>query len=48
MERDLSVLTSILLSSLVVYQTKDPMLGFGFGALLGFLLVNRLIRNFKR
>jgi hypothetical protein len=42
-----SVLIPVLLSSLVVYQAKDPMLGFGFGALLGFLLMNRIVRIFK-
>ena len=43
-----SVVVSILLSSLVVYQTKDLMLGFAFGALLGFLATNRLIKALKR
>ena len=33
-----SVMISILLSSLVVYKTRDSMLGFSFGFLLGFLL----------
>jgi predicted PurR-regulated permease PerM len=43
-----SVLISVLLSSLVVYQTKDPQLGFAFGALLGFLSTKRVTRSFKR
>ena len=43
-----SVLVSVLLSSLVVYQTKDPMLGFAFGVLLGFLATNRLIKALRR
>lgn len=43
-----SVLVSIFLSSLVVYQTRDPMLGFAFGALLGFLAMNRLIKAIKK
>jgi predicted PurR-regulated permease PerM len=43
-----SVLISILLSSLVVYQTKDTMLGLLFGALLGFLVTNRVTMFLKR
>ena len=35
---------SILLSSLVVYKTRDSLLGFSFGFLLGFLLTERVER----
>jgi predicted PurR-regulated permease PerM len=43
-----SVLVSLLLSTLAVYQTHDSGLGFAFGVLLGFFLMNRVIRAFKR
>jgi predicted PurR-regulated permease PerM len=43
-----SVLVSLLLSTLVVYQTHDAMLGFVFSGLIGFLLMNRVLRFFKR
>ncbi|MDQ2691608.1 MAG: hypothetical protein M3Y68_06225 [Chloroflexota bacterium] len=43
-----SVVLSILLSSLVVYQTREPFLGFTFGALLGFLMTHRMIRALTR
>jgi predicted PurR-regulated permease PerM len=43
-----SVLLSIILSSTAVYQTRDPMLGFAFGACLGFLMMRRVTRFFKR
>jgi predicted PurR-regulated permease PerM len=43
-----SILISLLLSSAAVYQTRDPMLGFAFGACLGFLLMRRITRFFKR
>ena len=43
-----SLLVSVLLSSLTVYQTHDPRLAFLFGACLGYLLTNRVIRTFKR
>lgn len=39
-----SVLASLLLSSLVVYQSRDLLLGFAFGACLGFLIGTRIIR----
>jgi len=38
-----SILVSILLSSLVVYHTRDLVLGFVFGACLGFLIGRRII-----
>lgn len=43
-----SVILSILLSSLVVYQAREPGLGFAFGALLGFLMTHRVIRALRR
>lgn len=43
-----SIIISLLLSSAAVYQTRDPMLGFAFGACLGFLLMRRTIRYFRR
>lgn len=43
-----SVILSILLSSLVVYQVREPLLGFVFGALLGFLATHRLIQALTR
>lgn len=33
-----SLLLSVILSSAAVYQTRDPLLGFCFGACLGFLI----------
>lgn len=38
-----SIFISILISSAAVYHTKDPMLGFVFGACLGFLVTRRVI-----
>lgn len=43
-----TVLLSILLSSSLVYQTRDPLLGFSFGTALGFLLTHRLTRFLRR
>lgn len=43
-----AVLLSILLSSTVVYQTRDPLLGFSFGAALGFLITHRLTKFLRR
>lgn len=43
-----SIFISLLISSAAVYQTRDPMLGFAFGACLGFLLTRRITRFFKR
>ena len=40
-----SVLLSLLLSSLVVYQARDLLLGFAFGACLGFLIGRRIIKS---
>lgn len=40
-----SVLLSILLSSLAVYHTRDLILGFAFGACLGFLVGRRIIKS---
>lgn len=43
-----SILISLLLSSAAVYQTRDPMLSFAFGACIGFLATRRITRFFKR
>jgi hypothetical protein len=43
-----SLILSIILGSVLVYQTDDPLLGFAFTAILGFLLTNRVIRVLKR
>lgn len=43
-----SILVSILISSAAVYNTKDPILGFAFGACLGFLLARHLIITIQR
>ena len=43
-----SIVLSVFVSSLLVYQTRDPMLGFMFAAFLGFLSTNRVIRLLKR
>jgi len=40
-----SFLVSLLLSSLVVYQARDLLLGFAFGACLGFLIGRRIIKS---
>src|SRR5512133_2594139 len=38
-----SFVLSLVLSSAVVYNTKDPLLGFAFGACLGFLFTGRIL-----
>ncbi len=43
-----SVLISVAISSAAVYNTKDPMLGFAFGACLGFLLTRRITTAIRR
>ena len=43
-----SIILSIILGSVLVYQTNDPILGFTFTAILGFLLTNRVLRFLKR
>jgi hypothetical protein len=42
-----SLLISLILSSTAVYQTRDLVLGFTFGACLGFLATRRLLRAIK-
>ena len=42
-----SLLISLILSSTAVYQTRDPVLGFAFGACLGFLGTRRRLRAIK-
>lgn len=39
-----SLVLSVVISSLLVYQTHDPILGFAFAAVLGFLMTRRLLR----
>jgi len=41
-----SLLISLFLSSAAVYQTRDPILGFLFGACLGYLAGRRVIKSF--
>ncbi|HXQ36804.1 MAG TPA: hypothetical protein VN843_22520 [Anaerolineales bacterium] len=43
-----SLIFSIILGSFLVYQTRDPMLGLAFTAILGFLITNRMIKFLKR
>ena len=43
-----SILLSVVLGSLLVYQTNDPMLGFTFTAMLGFFITNRIIKFLRR
>lgn len=42
-----SIIFSIILGSFLVYQTRDPMLGWAFTAILGFLITNRTIKLLK-
>ena len=42
-----SIILSIILGGVLVYETNDPILGFAFTAILGFLLTNRVIRFLK-
>ncbi len=42
-----SVVLSVFIGSLLVYQTDDSRLAFTFAALLGFLVTNRLIRHLR-
>jgi predicted PurR-regulated permease PerM len=43
-----SLVISVILSSAAVYQTRDPMLGFSFGACLGFLVTRRITGTIKQ
>lgn len=43
-----SILLSLILSSAAVYTTRDPILGFSFGACLGFLITRRITMAIKR
>ena len=43
-----SIAVSVFVGGIMVYQTHDPMLGFAFTFMLGFLITNRLIRAFRR
>jgi hypothetical protein len=42
-----SIALSTFVGGLLVYQTRDPMLGFTFAAMLGFLMTNRLLRALR-
>lgn len=42
------ILLSLLISSTLVYQARDPLLGFLFAASLTFLLTHRLTRFLRR
>jgi hypothetical protein len=42
-----SLLLSLILGSAAVYQTRDPLLGFSFGACLGFLITRRITHVIK-
>jgi predicted PurR-regulated permease PerM len=42
-----SIAVSAFVGGLLVYQTRDSMLGFAFAAMLGFLVTNRLIRALR-
>jgi hypothetical protein len=43
-----SIALSVFVGGIMVYQTHDPMLGFAFMFILGFLLTNRVIRALGR
>jgi hypothetical protein len=43
-----SVAVSVFVGGIMVYQTHDPMLGFAFTFMLGFLLTNRVIKSLRR
>ncbi len=43
-----SIALSLFVGGVMVYQTHDPMLGFAFAFILGFLLTNRLTRALRR
>ena len=43
-----SVILSIILSSALVYHVRDPILGFTFGACLGFLMTRRITKFLKQ
>lgn len=43
-----SILLSVILSSAAVYHSRDPYLGFAFGACLGFLVTRRITRAITR
>ncbi|HEX9332338.1 MAG TPA: hypothetical protein VF896_10640 [Anaerolineales bacterium] len=43
-----SIVFSMIVGSILVYQANDPLLGFAFTAILGFLMTNRIIRSLRR
>jgi hypothetical protein len=38
---------STFVGGVLVYQTNDPMLGFAFTSMLGFLMTTRVIRALR-
>ena len=42
-----SIALSAFVGGLLVYETRDSMLGFAFAAMLSFLVTNRLIRGLR-
>lgn len=43
-----SIIFSIMVGSFLVYQSRNPILGLTFTAILGFLITNRTIKILKR
>ena len=43
-----SIALSAFVGGILVYQTEDPMLGFAFSFMLGFLLTRRIIQAVRR
>lgn len=43
-----SLVLSVVVSSFLIYQTKNPLLGFAFSAVLSFVATNRVIRFLSR
>jgi len=43
-----SLVLSVVVSSFLIYQTKNSFLGFAFTAVLGFVVTNRAIQSLKR
>jgi hypothetical protein len=41
------IAVSLFVGGIMVYQTHDPMLGFTFTFMLGFLLTNRVIKRLR-
>jgi predicted PurR-regulated permease PerM len=43
-----SLVLSVVVSSFLIYQTKNPWLGFAFSTALSFVITNRVMRFFRR